>query len=383
MVQLTTLLGLLATVTAVAARDCTGVNSIHPGCRTADTIPYTRDFFYVGGRALSVPGGGELSADKLYVEKISPIIPLRSKPVVFFHGGGCSGTTWLNTPDNRKGFAAYFVEQGYVVYIVDVAGNGRSTNQDLEGSPLTAGSSSLLVEIGFSNPAGYPQAELHTQFPGSGSMGDPAFENFRKSMVPYTTNNITYENALRSSGCELLRLVGKAYLVNHSAGGAAGILLSNDCPQYVAANINLEASTIPFFWYTFGVSGFFNNAWGLSNTPLDYDPPIKDASELKRVEIGNSTVARRSCFAQAEPAAKLPAIASVPYLMITGEASVHATYDHCIVDYVKQVGGDPEWIKLADRGIKGNGHFMHIERNNGEISKVVLQWIKKKEGSWW
>ncbi|KAK1974741.1 Alpha/Beta hydrolase protein [Colletotrichum cereale] len=381
-------LGLLASVSSAfdfGDRDCTGVNAIHPRCRNADTIPYTRDFFYVGGRALTTTSG-ELTADKLYVEKISPIFPLKSKPVVFFHGGGCSGTTWLNTPDNRKGFASYFVEQGYVVYIVDAVGNGRSTNPDLEGFPMTPGSSSAMVEMGFSAPRaynGYPQSQLHTQFPGTGRAGDPAFENFKNSMVPYTTNTITYENAMRAGGCKLLQLIGKSYIVGHSAGGYAGILLSNDCPDLVAANINLESSTIPFFWYTNGTAGFFSNAWGLAKTTLSYTPPISDASELKITEVGNSTVAKRSCYRQVEPAHKLENISRVPYLMITGEASVHITYDHCIVDYLKQVGAKPEWIKLADRGILGNGHFMHIESNNGDIARLVLNWISAKEGSIW
>lgn len=29
-----------------------------------------------------------------------------------------SGVTWLNTPDGRKGFASYFLEQGYQVYLL-------------------------------------------------------------------------------------------------------------------------------------------------------------------------------------------------------------------------------------------------------------------------
>ncbi|EQB50073.1 hypothetical protein CGLO_10521 [Colletotrichum gloeosporioides Cg-14] len=376
--------GLLAVAplaSGLEGRDCTGVNAIHPQCRNADAVPYLRDFFYVGGRALDT-ASGELTADKLYVEKLRPVFPLRETPIVFFHGGGCSGTSWLNTPDNRKGFASYFIEEGYVVYIVDAVGNGRSTNMDLEGFPLTAGSSSTLVEMGFSAPEfynGYPQSQMHTQFPGTGRAGDPTFENFKNSMVPYTTDNITFENAMRSSGCKLLNLIGKSYVIGHSAGGSAGILLSNDCPELVAANINLESSTIPFFWYTYGTAGFFNNAWGLANTPLNYTPPISDPSELKRVEVGNSTTAKRSCFRQVEPARKLPNIASVPYLMITAEASVHVTYDHCIVEYMRQIGAKPEWIKLAERAIHGNGHFMHIEENNGEIAKLVLDWIGDKE----
>ncbi|OLN96918.1 putative secreted lipase-like protein 5 [Colletotrichum chlorophyti] len=176
--------------------------------------------------------------------------------------------------------------------------------------------------MGFSAPGahnGYLQSRLHTQFPGTGRAGDPAFGNFKNSMVPYTTNNITYENAMRVGGCKLMEL----------------------------------ASTSPFFWYTYGTAGFFNNACGLAKTPLNYTPPISEASELKIVEVGNSTVAKRSCYRQAVPAHKLPNVANVPYLMITGEASVHIIYDHRIVDDLKHVGAKPEWIKLANRGIRG------------------------------
>jgi pimeloyl-ACP methyl ester carboxylesterase len=217
-----------------------------------------------------------------------------------------------------------------------------------------------------------------SDIPGTGVAGDPIFENFKKAMVPYTGNNITYELALRAGGCELLSLIGRSYLIGHSAGASAGIMLSNDCPDLVAANINLEGSSIPFFWYTYGNNGFFNNQYGLSNTPLDYEPAISSPSGLKIVEVGTpSTVAKRSCWRQVEPARKLPKIASVPYLMITGEASVHATYDHCIVDYMAQIGAKPRWIKLAEHGIFGNGHFMHLEKNNGEIANLVLRYIRK------
>lgn len=68
----------------------------------------------------------------------------------------------------------------------------------------------------------------------------------------------------------------------------------------------------------------------------------------------------------------------MPLLQLTGEASVHATYDHCLIQFLKQAGGDPEWIQLADIGIKGNGHFLHVEKNNLEIAAVVLDWIQDK-----
>ncbi|EFQ34651.1 hypothetical protein CGRA01v4_14092 [Colletotrichum graminicola] len=115
--------------------------------------------------------------------------------------------------------------------------------------------------------------------------------------------------------------------------------------------------------------------------PIDYDPPVASAEELEIELVGNDTSALRSCYRQKEPARKLPNIASVPYLMVTAEASFHATYDHCTVNYLKQTGGEPEWIKLGERGIHGNGHFMHLEKNSLEIAEVFNQWIQNKESA--
>jgi hypothetical protein len=106
---------------------------------------------------------------------------------------------------------------------------------------------------------------------------------------------------------------------------------------------------------------------------------VSDALELQQVVVGNDTLGMRNCRLQAEPARKLPKIAGVPYLCLTGEASVHATYDHCVIEFLKQVGAAPEWIKLADRNITGNGHFMHLEENNMDIARVVEDWVVEQE----
>jgi hypothetical protein len=33
------------------------------------------------------------------------------------------------------------------------------------------------------------------------------------------------------------------------------------------------------------------------------------------------------------------------------------------------------YIRLADRGIHGNGHMMMLERNNAAIAGVMLAWL--------
>ena len=34
------------------------------------------------------------------------------------------------------------------------------------------------------------------------------------------------------------------------------------------------------------------------------------------------------------------------------------------------------FIRLADRGINGNGHMMMLEKNNQEIAALMADWLK-------
>ncbi|KAI1843861.1 hypothetical protein JX266_009917 [Neoarthrinium moseri] len=359
--------------------DCTGVNAININCKSQEAS-YHRDFFYVGGRSVNA-STGTLTVDQIYVEKLTPTLSEhKPNPIVFIHGGGVSGSTWLNTPDNREGWATYFTKQGYVVYLLDANAIGRSAENDLTNFTTIPGTSNENVEIGFTAVGlynYYPQSALHTQWPGSGQNGDPVFDQFKKSFIPLTSPYVAQETAMRASGCELLSLLGaNAYIISHSLGARYSVLMSNDCPQYIAASINIEPATVPFWGYGYGLGGNPSTPWGLTWTALDYVPAIANSSELQTESVGNETMAKRNCYRQKEPARQLPNISSVPYLMVTAEASVHITYDHCIIDYLKQVGGSPDWIKLSDVGIKGNAHFMHIEKNNLEIAAVVEGWIE-------
>ncbi|KAF4546065.1 Alpha beta-hydrolase [Lasiodiplodia theobromae] len=375
---------LLGSSLAAGTSNCEGVNAISPACKSNESLHY-RDFFYVGGRYVNT-SSGNLTFDQIYVEKLTPAAGVKQpNPMVFFHGGGATGTTWLNTPDNRKGFASYFLDQGYQVYLLDQTSVGRATEEDLEHFPMRFGSSAEISQKGFTAPEitnAYPQSQNHTQWPGTGLRGDPYFDAFQASLMPLTTNLTAQELSMRASGCALLELIGPSYLVSHSIGALYPILLSNDCPQLVAGNINLEPTTIPFQSYTGNATSAVGQTsarpWGLSNTHIDYEPAIASADELETVSVGEDTIALRSCLMQVEPARKLPKIASVPYVALTGEASPHITYDHCIIGYLEQAGGKPEWIKLGEIGIHGNGHFGFLELNNMEIAAVVHDWIQQR-----
>ena len=153
-------------------------------------------------------------------------------------------------------------------------------------------------------------------------------------------------------------MIGPSYIISHSIGALHPILLSDECPELVAGNINVEPATIPFQSYTGNATSAVGRTparpWGLTSTRITYDPPANSLTDLKTVNNEIDTPALRSGVYQAEPARKLPQIAKVPYVALTGDASPHITYDQCIVNYFRQAGVKVDWIKLGDINIHGN-----------------------------
>lgn len=62
-------------------------------------------------------------------------------------------------------------------------------------------------------------------------------------------------------------------------------------------------------------------------------------------------------------------------MVMTAEASYHAAYDHCTAKYLQQAGVRADFIRLQDKGIRGNGHMMMLEKNNLDIAHVIDQWV--------
>lgn len=367
--------------------DCTGLKGISPRCSSPESA-YHRDVFYVGGGFVDsgIPGQ-QMWSDQIYVEKLTPTAKVKKPhPMVFVSAGVNTGAEWLNTPDNRKGWASHFLDQGYQVYIVDIAANGRSSQQLLSKYPMRIGSTDIINEQGFTAPENfdqYPQADLHTQWPGNGSRGDAIFDAFTAANGPISSSNAAVENTMRKSGCQLLSMIGQSYTVCHSAGCTYTAIWSDACPDLLRANINIEPGNIPFTSLignttTAGVGRTASRPCGLTYTPLQYDPPVTNCSVITTAEIGPDNPAKRSCILQTGKIHKLTHLGRVPYVMITGEASPHATYDHCFVEYFKQMGiTNYQWIKLADIGIKGNAHFMFLEKNNIEIATAIDRSLTK------
>lgn len=192
---------------------------------------------------------------------------------------------------------------------------------------------------------------------------------------------------MRAAGCELLQLIGPSFLISHSIGAVHPITISDECPDLVLGNVNIEPGNIPFESYTGNATSSVGRTaarpFGLTVGNLNYYPPISSSSELITETSGEDTPANRSCIQQSTSAPNytirtLPNVAKVPYVAFTGEASPHITYEHCVIQYLNQVGVKTDWIKMADVGVHGNGHFGFLEKNNANYFKIVEKWIRVK-----
>lgn len=83
------------------------------------------------------------------------------------------------------------------------------------------------------------------------------------------------------------------------------------------------------------------------------------------------------CWLQKAPARRLANLSRIPVVILTGEASYHAPFDHCTARYLEQAGVPTTFIRLSDRGIRGNGHMMMLERNNLEIAALIDAWLDR------
>jgi pimeloyl-ACP methyl ester carboxylesterase len=337
-------------------------------------------YFFVSGKYVDTKTGPMMERQK-YVEYRFPAKVTQRYPIVMIHGAAQTGTNFTGTPDGRKGWADFFVERGYAVYVVDQPTRGRSAWLDSVG-PLTRFSASQL-EQRFTNASKHnlwPQAKLHTQWPGDGpnkgTRGDPVFDQFYSSQVQYIGINATVEQLNREAGAALLDKIGPAIVLTHSQSGAVGWVIGDARPKLVKAIVAAEPSGPPFANAVFGTARA--RPYGLTETPLAYDPPITDPSQLvavQQTEADGPNLER--CHTQGAPVRKLANLQNIPIVILAAESSYHAVYDHCTAKYLTQAGVNTTFVRLEEVGIKGNGHMMMIEKNNLEIADFIDKWLVK------
>jgi hypothetical protein len=68
-------------------------------------------------------------------------------------------------------------------------------------------------------------------------------------------------------------------------------------------------------------------------------------------------------------------------VLLTSAAGYNTVWDPCTAKYLIQAGVPLTWVKLPERGIQGNGHFMFIERNSDRVAQLVLKLIENRLGA--
>lgn len=366
--RLLSAMGVIALLTACATPSSTKQDELRTAFYTVGS--------YVGEK------GKEVMQGAMYVEHLRPIRTTQRYPIVFFHGAAQTSTNWITTPDGRKGWASYFLDQGYEVYLIDQPARGRSAwHPGIDGNLRNFPAPVIEQLFTASSDLGkWPQAKKHTQWPGEGPnkgrMGDPIFDQFYASQVEYLASNAETQILVQHAGSALLDRIGPAVIVTHSQAGPFGWLLADARPQLVKGIVAVEPNAPPIQASpVFG--GGKQLAWGVADVKITYEPPIDNANELvveqEKLPEAPDLVA---CWQQKEPARRLPNVAGRPILVLITESSYHAQYDHCLSRWLTKAGAQNQMVRLEEVGIKGNGHMVMLEKNNLEVATWINKWLQ-------
>ncbi len=217
--------------------------------QTADDPPYTlarEGFLYVGGKPTTV-NGRTFIAGQMHVDVRIPAKQTQPYPIIMVHGGTRSATTYFGTPDGREGWAQYFVRQGYAVYVVDQPGRGRSGYLAEAYGPwrVADGEGAQRRYLSQAKFKLWPQAHLHTQWPGSGAPDDPVTLRMVSGFLPEIADFTKQQFLNRDALVALIDQIGPAILMTHSQAGAFGWPVADARPDQVKAILAIEPNGPP------------------------------------------------------------------------------------------------------------------------------------------
>jgi pimeloyl-ACP methyl ester carboxylesterase len=350
----------------------------------AKPAPTVQSYFFVGGKYVK-EGERQFMAGQMYVQYFAPAKVTHRWPVVMVHGTAQTGNNFLGTPDGRQGWANDFLAKGFNVYVVDQVGRARSGAAPEVYGPYMRFSVHDLEEVftGQENYKLFPQAALHTQWPGGpGVAGNPSFDQFYASQVESIANGVKTEELNDAAIIALLEKIGPAILLTHSQSGVFGWKVADMRPELVKALVAVEPNGPPFYDPTFlGGANWYKDSekparfWGITRVPLSFEPPASEPAQLSPVRQDVPDAPNEVRCWLPNPARQLPRMKGVPIVIVTGEASFRATYDHCTSKFLTLAGVKNTHMRLEKENIHGNGHMMMLEKNNSQIAGAMIRWI--------
>jgi len=321
--------------------------------------------FWIGVQRKQMPYG-TIAQGQIFVQYMIPAVKRHSLPVVMVHGGGGQGTHMMGI-GGRPGWVHYFVQAGYSVYWLDRPSYGRSPYH-----PDALGPSHLPNVPAFEGLIGSTAVFNTAQWPGPGGMNDPLIDQFMACEQGNVTDEAFHSDLVWPGGAELLDKIGPAILFVHAFGGFFAWGVADRRPNLVKAIVAMEINGNPFAAQL---------RWGLTASPMTYDPPVTDLSQFKLVDQAAPPDSPRPVVSpfklQAEPAHKWKNLQGIPISWVTSEFGGGGS-PISNVAFLKQAGCSAEMLRLRDYGIIGNGNLMLMEKNNHEVFAVIQDWLNKK-----
>src|SRR5258708_37405220 len=229
----------------------------------------------------------------------------------------------------------------------------------------------------------FPRMQKYTQWPSDspkkGTMGDPVFDYFTKGQMQFVNNQAAL--AIPAGIALLDKIVSPVILLSHSQGGGIAFNVADERPKLIAGMVAIEpggpqigtADTAKVAY-----TGKIGNAWGITNMPMHYDPPVNSADDLKTyLEEKSERPDEVPCYMQKETVHKLTGMQNIRILSISAEGTYHRVFDVRIPKWLNQAGVKDEFVRLEDVGIHGNMHEMFLDKNSDDVIKYIDGWLHK------
>ena len=309
---------------------------------------------------------GTIAMGQMYVQYMIPAEKRYPYPVIMVHGGGGQGCHMMGI-GGRPGWVHYFAQAGYSVYWLDRPSYGRSPYH-----PDALGPSHLPNVPPYEGLVQTPVVFNTAQWPGPGGMNDPLIDQFMANESGNVMDESFHSDLAWHGGVELVDRIGPCILMTHAFGGFFGWGVADRRPNLVKGIFCMEINGNPF-------AAQFK--WGLTASPMTYDPPVTDPSQFQLVDHMLPPDSPRPLIGsyklQAEPAHKWKNLRGIPIGWLTSEFGGGGS-PISNVEFLKQAGCDAEMVRLRDYGIVGNGNLMLLEKNNHEVFGVLRDWLDRK-----
>lgn len=280
-------------------------------------------YFWFGVEYATLARGTVVNGAQMYVERWIPAQVRHANSVVLIHGGYGQGADWLSTPDGRRGWVSHLIEEGYKVYLVDRPGQGRNPHQPFVNGLIDV-QAPTFERVADAIGAASGAAAAHTQWPGSGDANDSAIAQVVASMGQPMANNAITQNLWRTRGAMLLDRIGPSILMTHGDGIGFAWAAAQERPALVKGIVAVEQSA----------------------------QPLQGMSRAQMIRL-----------------------APIPIAMVSAEASTSNVSDPVAAATLRQAGCTIDHIRLVERGVRGNGPFVMMEKNNREALQPILDWI--------